>query len=57
VVLVDNNNTVKMRVSVTKAGKVYGYNGTEETLLGTMRENSKELIVCVQATWVNIFER
>lgn len=56
VVLVDNNNTVKMRVSVTKDGKVYGYNGTDETLLGTMRENSKELIVCVQATWVNVFE-
>ena len=57
VVLVDDNNTVKMRVSVTKDGKVYGYNGTGETLLGTMRENSKELIVCTQATWVNIFER
>lgn len=57
IVLVDNNNNVKMRVSITKDGKVYGYNGTQENLLGTMRKNSKELIVCIQTTWVNIFER
>lgn len=57
VVLADNNNVVKMRVSVTKDGKVYGYNGSEETLLGTMRQNSKELIICTSGTGINIFER
>lgn len=57
IVLMDSNQNVVMRVSVTKDGKVYRYNGTDESLLGTMRENSRELIVCIQNTYINIFER
>lgn len=56
VVLVDDNDSVKMRVSVDKDGKVYGYSGSQESFLGTIREDSKELIVCTRDTQINIFE-
>lgn len=50
------SNAVKLRVSVTKDGKVYGYNGSAETLLGTMREDSKELLICTSWNTVYLFE-
>lgn len=56
-VIFGSNQSVKLRVSVTKDGKVYGYNGSTETLLGTMRQNSKELIICTSWNVVYLFER
>lgn len=56
-VIMDNTDVVKMRVSITKDGKVYGYDGNAETLLGTMRDESRELIICTSKNAVNIFEK
>lgn len=57
IAIFDDKHDVKMRVLVTKNGSVYGYNGTTETLMGTMRENSTELIVCTGGTLVTVYEK
>lgn len=57
IVLLNQQNNIVCRISIDKDGNVYGYNGSAENLLGTMRENSKELVVCTGTTSVQMFER
>lgn len=56
-VIFDVNNDVKASISVDRDGKVYGYNGSSEALLATMRNNSTELIVCTGAEYINVYEK
>ena len=57
IAILNNQENVVCRISIDKSGNVYGYNGSTESLLGTIRKRSKELLVCTGTTTIQIFER
>lgn len=57
IAILDQQNNVVARISVDKNGTVYGFDGSIETTLGTLRENTKELLICTGTNTIQLFER
>lgn len=52
-VFINNQNNVVAKVSVTKDGTIYGFNGSSESVIGQMRTDCHELIIC--PSWATIY--